>query len=608
MGFVGENAQVDIFDDAGWEMFPQVGNALRRAGGQEQCMSIAICPELGKWGVGLAGRKKLRENVARLALCVAIAPNSPSFSSMVANYPEFGDFCASQAAQAAVPSAPTFVPVGQPQNCLSWSRGAEDVVRSEEPMATDGTSQGTLWIQLTESMPFLLRELCHDAPCVCISWDVKFQSLQSCAHGLLGDLVGDLASQVQFHHDCDWSIFPQIGKALVHAGAGEQSICVAICPEIGKWAVGLGGKWKTRESAAKLALCIAVGPSTPNYNLITAQWPEFGAICQEAGAEAAGSQRIWKREFSVHDVHMAPKIEQREVPTPPPSRQWQQVEWSAPPVREAPAPVVDERLLSPMPRDTPLWVRLPEDEQLPTVLENCPRETLVLASDGGASQTCYTNADLVVAHLVGNAERDVDYIDDPGREKFPRVSAALRKLGERPEPIGIALCSSRDVWSIGVGTNQVCRYQAAKVALASMLILQAEELGEDADLSGFSEMAEFVEEARKARTASQQEPSAEGVPGGVVAEGWHEAGTNGFVDKALYPNHGVVDAVATNGSVDASMVGGVPPVGGDVGNAAVGQANLWNAFVGAQDPAATVPILPDGAMQFPVQTGGLSLQ
>merc|ERR1712136_227130 len=133
--------------------------------------------------------------------------------------------------------------------------------------------------------------------------------------------------------------------------------------------------------------------------------------------------------------------------------------------------------------------------------------------------------------------------------------------------------------------------QAAKVALASMLILQAEELGEDADLSGFSEMAEFVEEARKARTASQQ-----------------EAGTNGFVDKALYPNHGVVDAVATNGSVDASMVGGVPPVGGDVGNAAVGQANLWNAFVGAQDPAATVPILPDGAMQFPVQTGGLSLQ
>ena len=70
-----------------------------------------------------------------------------------------------------------------------------------------------------------------------------------------------------------------------------------------------------------------------------------------------------------------------------------------------------------------------QDEQLPTVLENCPRETLVLASDGGAFQTCYTNADLVVAHLVGNAERDVDYIDDPGREKFPRVSAALRKLG-----------------------------------------------------------------------------------------------------------------------------------------------------------------------------------
>lgn len=581
---------VETHHDCDWSAFPDVGAALRAAGAEEQCLCLAVCPSRGLWGAGLGGKWKSRETSSKLALCVALAWHAESFSDLAARWPDLGSLCEAagykrtdggsspplalimkrkepepdlaqagldhlQQAAAMRPLVDTFVREGaQPPAKRHAGMGAYDC-QTPVKLEADCEMTGALWIQLND-MPFALRGLCSEGPAVNLGWDHKFNALQSTAHTLLEDLVGnDLAAQVQFHHDCDWSLFPQIGRALAIAGDGEHSVCVAICPELQMWGVGLGGKWKTRQTCSKLALCIAVGVRQPQHSSMP-QWPDFRQICQELCSANGRVACVPAGEFApkveldlgTRDAPRACQVRQpRAFPPPareddraprafpPPAREfghfprayppparddrthpfppcppavWEQEQASPrafpPPAREwlparESAPVADERTLPAMPRDTPLWIQMPAECPMPSVLETCPRMTMVVSTAGSARSSLFSNADKVVAHLVGNSDRDVEYVDDPGRDKFPGIGAELRKLGERPEAMGIAFCASRDVWGIGVGGKQACRYQAAKVSLAVMLILQAEELGEDADIAGFPDIADFAEESRRVR-------------------------------------------------------------------------------------------------------------
>merc|ERR1712139_202659 len=102
------------------------------------------------------------------------------------------------------------------------------------------------------------------------------------ANTIVSSLLGKVLS-VEVHHDDDWSKMPEIGRALKPAGLEENSFAVAMCPDLGKWALGVGGAYKNRENAAKLALCVATAQDTPHLQKTITDYPAFYQLCVNVG-------------------------------------------------------------------------------------------------------------------------------------------------------------------------------------------------------------------------------------------------------------------------------------------------------------------------------------
>ncbi|CAJ1430043.1 unnamed protein product [Effrenium voratum] len=118
----------------------------------------------------------------------------------------------------------------------------------------------------------------------------KAMTVFSAGHSILQELVGDIGSEVEIHHDPDWDIFPEVGEAIKNAGAEQLCFSVATCPNQGKWAVGIANGWKGRETASKLALSFALLAERPPSDLedFCKNYPEFRAMVAEAGLLPSG--------------------------------------------------------------------------------------------------------------------------------------------------------------------------------------------------------------------------------------------------------------------------------------------------------------------------------
>jgi len=99
---VGEaKADIHIEHDPDWKVFPEVGEAIQRAGAEENCYAVAKLPTLGLWAVGLGGGWKAREASSRLALAVAAAQATGRADEISAQFQEFGMVCAAAGIAAA---------------------------------------------------------------------------------------------------------------------------------------------------------------------------------------------------------------------------------------------------------------------------------------------------------------------------------------------------------------------------------------------------------------------------------------------------------------------------------------------------------------------------
>lgn len=92
--FCGDNAMkevVELIHDPECNMFPEVYEAWKQNGGDDNCPTIAKCQTIGKWAVGFGG-KKHAERAAKLALAVTIAAESDpnKVQQVVGYYPNFG--------------------------------------------------------------------------------------------------------------------------------------------------------------------------------------------------------------------------------------------------------------------------------------------------------------------------------------------------------------------------------------------------------------------------------------------------------------------------------------------------------------------------------------
>merc|ERR1712151_374500 len=81
---------IKIIHDPDGQEYPEVYQAWRASGKDENMPTIALCASLGRWGVGLGGRKNA-ERAAKLALAVALATkvDTVKTATVATNFPSF---------------------------------------------------------------------------------------------------------------------------------------------------------------------------------------------------------------------------------------------------------------------------------------------------------------------------------------------------------------------------------------------------------------------------------------------------------------------------------------------------------------------------------------
>jgi len=262
-------AEVQIVHDADWEQFPEIGEVIKDATGEEQCFAVAICASKGTWAIGVGNGWKTRESSAKVSLALALAAQDMAVLGQVSrNYPDFGKLARQQGLQpAAVPAAPAAGRFG--------GRGAVESAPAAGPppvrtLTLDGESK------ITEAgLPAEGPAIEHEGK--------QMKEYFSNAHSILQEMVEDISADVTFEDDADWKNMPEVGEALKAAGGAENGLCVASCASVGVWGVGVGSGWKSRESASKLALALAIAQSTDRLDEFAKNYSEFGEMCAAAG-------------------------------------------------------------------------------------------------------------------------------------------------------------------------------------------------------------------------------------------------------------------------------------------------------------------------------------
>lgn len=275
---------VQIDHDPEWEQFPEVGEAVKAAGGPEDCLAVATCAEHGAWAVGIASGWKGREAAAKLALALSVATALDKLGEVAQNHPDFRSLC-----EGAGLLEPTAAPPSTGGKKKKRGGGAAVDPYGGAPPAWEapwgggpmlvGPQPEVKWIMLADSS-ITASGMPPDAPV--IAHDKTFQDTFSCAHNILWDFLGD-QHEPTFEHDADCDQFPEVAQAVQQAGCEPNCQVICSAPTLGKWAVGQGGGWKTRETAGKLALAVAIGVGHERFEEICQTYPQFAALCEQAG-------------------------------------------------------------------------------------------------------------------------------------------------------------------------------------------------------------------------------------------------------------------------------------------------------------------------------------
>lgn len=512
------SSEVEFHHDPEWTLFPEVASAIKAAGGEENCFGIATCPSQCKWAIGVGSGWKSRESACKLALAFALASSQPPLilHTLAQNYPEFGALLAENGL---LPGRPKKVPVALPPTAAhpsapntkgkSWQAPAAKS-KAQKQEAFDHSLQEssgqpiTLWITLPDDSRLVEDGFPKEGPSV--YHDKSCSELISTGHYILEEAVGNLKENVIFNHDPDWDVLPEVLAAIKEVGGEEGCYCVATMPSQGIWAVGLAGGWKPRESAAKLALCLALFSKSDGLFEIASRYPDFAAYASVVGA-GVNLPALKKRKVeetpplststkgkgsAVKGAALASK-----GAASPGKGQAAKVASPAAKVMQTPsgkgsgAKNGGKLNAKPLPREKPLWIQLPSDQLAPVQLQELGPDAVAVATDHGASPL-YQSLDGLISHLLSSEEVSIDYIDDPKCEQFPSIYAALKQYTEGQEPIQLAVLGSLGCWGIGAGRSPDCRLAAAKLAVASMITLRAAETGDVPDLSDFPDFSEFV--------------------------------------------------------------------------------------------------------------------
>lgn len=461
-------SKVEIVHDAECAQFPEVAEAIKEAGVEENCIAIAACAEQGKWAVGLAGGWKPRESAAKAALCIALAADHPQAGGFLRNFPEMRPLLQGTAA-ASAPALPALPSGG--------GGGGKKQKAAVEP--TDALPT-VVMVSLDQDSTITQQGFPAEAPA--IAYD-KSQYIFQSGHHVLGDILGDISENVSFLHDADWDQLPEVGEALKAQGITDQCYVVASCESQGKWAIGMASGWKHRETAAKLALAVAIAQSEPPSPGIANTYPEFMSLLQSTGMDvevpkaalqppAKKAKKAKAKAKAGHDLGGETEFD--------------------PEAAAEDTPLADGGLQV-LPKEQPFWLRM---EAPPAILvDGMPSETLLVV-EGTARRQLYSTVDKFLSGFVADVATDIECVDDPDWTQFPEIAAALEGYAVQDDCLQVAICAQCAMWAAGVGRKWKGRNQAAKVALATLLAVRTAEGGEAVDCSEFPAFATFIEQAQ----------------------------------------------------------------------------------------------------------------
>jgi len=274
--------------------YPEVAQAIKAAGGEDNCIAIAKCPGMGAWGVGLAAGWQGRERSAKAALCLALAASdSQNLNRLAQTYPDFGAMCV-----AAGMLPPDAVPAG---GGGGWSGGGGGGGGSKKRAAPDwgppiaptggsvaGDGPPVFWIQMGPQSSIVRQGNMPPAGLVLSSGGSPYKRFFSNAASIFSEIVGD-PSAVTIVDDPDWHYYADVAETIkVTPGGEENCIAMAYSDVAGVWAVGLASGKKPRDQAAKLAISLALAPLSPRFPAVLAAYPEFAQLCEAAQIEIPG--------------------------------------------------------------------------------------------------------------------------------------------------------------------------------------------------------------------------------------------------------------------------------------------------------------------------------
>eukprot|EP00933_Yihiella_yeosuensis_P005887 TRINITY_DN110495_c0_g1_i1.p1 TRINITY_DN110495_c0_g1~~TRINITY_DN110495_c0_g1_i1.p1 ORF type:complete len:594 (+),score=133.46 TRINITY_DN110495_c0_g1_i1:89-1870(+) len=297
-------------------------------------------------------------------------------------------------------------------------------------------------VMLTEESQLTQQGFPPEAPCM--SYEKGDTAFSSATH-ILGDLVGDISTEVEIHHDPDWENFPEVAAAVKAASGEENCYGVATCPKEGKWAVGIGSGWKSRESSCKLALAyaIAVDKDTQTLDWISKTYPEFGDVLAENGIIGGrGPRKGQGKQWA-----------QPAQPAQPAWQPQQQTFQAGGASLQGGGPEM-------------LQISIGRDSRL--VQDGFPPSAVCVYHDKTHSDM-FREGGYVLGEAIGDLKEDVIFNHDPDWDVLPEIGAAIKQAGAEEDCYCVATLPSKGVWAVGLAGGWKNRESAAKLALSLTL-------------------------------------------------------------------------------------------------------------------------------------------
>lgn len=259
---------------------------------------------------------------------------------------------------------------------------------------------------------------------------------------------------VTIQDDEEWFHFPEIGVAYQKMTAIENHFAVAFSTQFSKWGVGFGNGKKTRESASRLALAVAIISGSPHVAAYDKRYPGLASLCvAPTGSNENVSRGFAEESAAGHGYDVARGFGHLRHGFAEANNAAQIAK--RPAAGDAPPQVY--------------WVSLREDSRM--VERGWTAQVPAIVHDR-SQQSFFSIASSLLDDVLGNSV--ANFYHEADWKQFPEVGEALKlAMGPKASEYSfcVATCNELNQWAFGLAWGKKTMEVAAKLALAYQMAL-----------------------------------------------------------------------------------------------------------------------------------------